>query len=419
MPQPTPPRRPWWRAARVPRAAGVAGIFLAAAAACGEADPLDPIGGGNTAGMSTSARTYLNNALEFMQEVFLYRARVNWTQVRAVAADSARNAQTPTQTYPGIRAAIRLLNDRHSGFWPPEAAPGRVDAPPNNPLYLTSGSTRGKLAYLYVPTFTGINAVGRADSILAVVRQLDQSAPCGWILDLRNNPGGYWAAMIAGLNPLIGDGRFGGLVDADSNRAFFYSYGASAGVVQDTPRDSLEYLRASSSYRLRRPGAPVAILQGGLTASAGEMIILAFRGPNKPAMRSFGTYTYGVTTVPAGVYLPPDSAFLNITAAVMFDGNRRVYGDSIAADERIAGPGQSDPNVQDVVYRAAEQWLLARPECVNAADLPALARIPSATPATGPAFARQAPSASELRPGQRLPVSPVFGGERKLLPAPR
>ncbi|MGZ8490843.1 MAG: S41 family peptidase [Gemmatirosa sp.] len=419
MHQPAPLRRPWWRAARVPRAAGAAGLVLLAAAACGEADPLDPIGGGNANGMSTAARTYLNNALDFMEEVFLYRARINWTQVRAAAADSARNAQTPTQTYAGIRTAVRLLNDRHSGFFPPEVAPGRVDAPPNNPLYLTSGATRGRLAYLYVPTFTGRNPVGRADSILTVVRQLDQAGPCGWILDLRNNPGGYWAAMIAGLNPLIGDGRFGGLVDADSNRAFFYSYGARAGVAQDSPRDSIDYLVANSSYRLRRPGSPVAILQGGLTASAGEMIVLAFRGPNRPAMRSFGTYTYGVTTVPAGVYLPPDSAFLNITAAVMFDGNRRVYGDSIAADERIAGPGQSNPNVEDAVYLAAQTWLLARPECVNAPDLPALARIPSATPATGPAFARQAPSAAELRPGQRLPVSPVFGGERKLLPAPR
>jgi hypothetical protein len=393
------------------RRTAVALTAVAALAACGSDDrgPTDPLAGSSPNGLSTAARSYLVRALDFMEEVFLYRARVNWTQVRAAALDSVANAQTPRQTYPGIRTAIRRLNDRHSGFWPPEAAPGRVDAPSNSPLYLASGQPmRSRLAYLYVPTFTGRNPAGRADSILTLVRQLDQNAPCGWILDLRNNPGGYWAAMIAGLNPLIGDGRFGGLVDADSARAFFYSYGATVGVVQDAPRDSVEYLRASSSYRLRRPGAPVAILQGPLTASAGELIILAFRGPGRPAMRSFGGYTYGVTTVPSGTYLPPDSAFLNITAAVMFDGNRRVYGDSIAPDERIAGAaGSITPAVEDATVRAAQTWLLARPECAAAAaDLPTLADRSRLPVPTRPGWARMAPPVD-------LP-SPVFGGDRRL-----
>ncbi|MDF1504249.1 S41 family peptidase [Roseisolibacter sp. H3M3-2] len=391
-------------------------VALAAAAgvaACSADDaPTDPLGGSTPNGLSAGAQSYLRSALDFMEEVFLYRSRVTWTQVRAAALDSVPGAQTPRQTYPGIRTAIRRLNDRHSGFWPPESAPGLVDAPTNNPLYLASGQPmRSRLAYLYVPTFTGRNPVGRADSILTLVRQLDQGAPCGWILDLRNNPGGYWAAMIAGLNPLIGDGRFGGLVDADSARAFFYSNGASAGVVQDQPRDSVEYLRAGSSYRLRRPGAPVAILQGPLTASAGELIILAFRGPGKPAMRAFGNYTYGVTTVPSGTYLRPDSAFLNITAAVMFDGNRRVYGDSLAPDERIAAPaGSVTPGAEDATVQAAQAWLLARPECAaTAADRPATADR-SPLPAPGRAgWARLA-----APPGA---PSPVFGGDRAL-PAP-
>ena len=397
---------------RRPRLALLALVAATTVAACGSDDggPVDPLAGNSPNGLSASARNYLARALDFMEDVFLYRSRVNWTAVRAAALDTVPNAQTPAQTYPGIRAAIRRLNDRHSGFWPPEAAPGRVDAPSNNALYLAAGQPmRSRLAYLYVPTFTGRNPVGRADSILTLVRQLDQNAPCGWILDLRNNPGGFWAAMIAGLNPLIGDGRFGGLVDADSARAFFYSYGATAGVVQDAPRDSAEYLRASSSYRLRRPGSPVAILQGPLTASAGELIILAFRGPGRPPMRSFGGYTYGVTTVPSGTYLPPDSAFLNITAAVMFDGNRRVYGDSIAPDQRMTvAAGSITPGAEDAVVQAAQAWLLARPECAaSAAELPpALAdRRPLPVP-TRPGWARMAPP-----PG--LP-SPVFGGDRLL-----
>ena len=422
MSQPTSSRRPWSRHPRATRAAGAAAVLLVAAAACEGADPLDPIGGGGspTVAMSATAATYLKNALDFTQEVFLYRSRINWTQLRAAATDSAKGAQTTAQTYPGIRTAVRLLNDRHSAFWPPESAPGRVDAPPANPLYLASGTTKGKLAYLYVPTFTGTRPIGRADSILTIVRQLDQAGPCGWILDVRNNPGGFWAAMVAGINPLLGDGRFLGLSDADQNRVFFTTNGASVSVAQDAPYDSAEVFRASSSYRLRKPGSPVAILQGGLTASAGEMIVLAFKGPGKPPSRSFGGYTGGYTTGPYGVYLPPDSAFLNITATVMFDRNQKVYGDSIAPEQIVAGPSQVNvPGSDDPVMAAATAWLLARPECVNAADQPALARIPAATPTNRPAFARSAPTLDELQAGSRLPVSPVFGGAPLLTPAPR
>ena len=422
MPQPTSPRRPWTRRPRATRAVGAAAVLLVAAAACEGADPLDPIGGGGpspTVAMSAAAATYLKNALDFTQEVFLYRSRINWTQLRAAATDSAKGAQTTAQTYPGIRTAVRLLNDRHSAFWPPEVAPGRVDAPPTNPLYQASGTTRGKLAYFYVPPFTGKNPVGRADSMLTIVRQLDQAGPCGWILDVRNNLGGYWAAMIAGINPILGDGRFLGIEDADRNRVHFTTTGASVSIVQDAPYDSLEVLRASSSYRLRKPGSPVAILQGDLTSSAGEMIVLAFKGPGKPPSRSFGDWSGGYTTGPYGVYLPPDSAFLNITATVMFDRNQKIYGDSIAPEQAVAGPTQVNvPGSDDPVMAAATAWLLARPECANAADQPALARIPAATPTGRPGFARTAPSLDELQAGQRLPVSPIFGGSRRLAPAP-
>ena len=409
------------RAARRALHVASAGAVLLSAA-CGSDSSTAPPDPTVTNNLSATAATYLKNALDFMQQVFVNRKAIDWTKVRGDATAQVKGAQTTRDTYPGIRYALSQLNDRHVGFWEPERAPGRVDSPSSTPqdqlLYRSSGRPiQSKLAYLYVPTFTGKNPVGRADSILTVIRELDQSAPCGWVLDLRNNPGGYWAAMIAGINPLLGNGRFAGFVDGDSSRAFFYSYGPSAGVVQDSPRDSVEYLRASSSYQLRRPGSPVAILQGSQTASAGEIIVLGFKGPNKPAVRTFGAPTYGVTTVPSGIYLRPDSAFLNVTAAIMFDGNRKIYGDAIPVDQAVAGPTTSNPSapasgVEDPVVQAAQAWLLARPECQNAPDLPFLAnRIPTTT---RPGFARQAPAADELQPGQRIPVSPVFGGKRAL-----
>jgi hypothetical protein len=99
----------------------LAALALAASAplaACGsdDAGPTDPLAGTSPNGLSTVARNYLARALDFMEEVFLYRSRVNWTQVRADALAAVPNAQTTTATYPGIRVAVSRLQDRHSGF---------------------------------------------------------------------------------------------------------------------------------------------------------------------------------------------------------------------------------------------------------------------------------------------------------------
>ena len=344
----------------------IAGALVAAAllAACGsDGAPTEP-----GAQMSAQARTYLTNAINFEQEVSYFTKQINWTTVRADVMAKAGAAQKVSDTHGAIEYSIehylRPLGDRHSEFWPPSEAPGRVDSPPNNPLYLTAGTTIGNVAYLYVPTFTGINPKGRADSTLSIIRQLDANKPCGWILDLRNNPGGTWAAMLAGINPLIGNGQFAGLVDADNARAYFYVQNGEAGVYDPGTARNYPQVTASSTYTLSRPNAPVAILQGPLTASAGEIIVLGFKGSPIPS-RTFGTSTYGVTTVPGGTYLEPDSAYLNITYAVMFDRTGKTYGASVAPDQLIPSDTTSvrSPGARDASTNAALAWLAARPEC--------------------------------------------------------
>ena len=99
------------------------------------------------------------------------------------------------------------------------------------------------------------------------------------------------------------------------------------------------------------------------TASAGELIILAFRGAATP-MRTFGTDTYGLTTTPAGIYLRPDSAYLNITAAVMFDRTGKVYGSTLVPDQRIASNVPVPTiGVRDETVNAAITWLQSQPAC--------------------------------------------------------
>jgi carboxyl-terminal processing protease len=323
---------------------------------------------GPSSSMSASASSYLNQALDFEQAVFLFGKQINWPAMRADVMKQAGNAQTTAATYDAIEYSIehyfRPLGDPHSAFWPPSDAPGRTDSP-SNPAYLVSGTTiTPAIAYLWMPTFSGRNPIGRADSTLTVIRALDASKPCGWIMDLRFNPGGTWASMIAGINPLLGNGTFGGLVDADSARLNFYVQNGEAGIID--PSTNLRYpqVRSSSTYTLSRPNAPVAILQGANTASAGELIILAFRGSATP-MKTFGASTYGLTTTPSGIYLRPDSAYLNITSAVMFDRTGKIYGSKIVPDQQTTFPSPLTIGARDETVNAAIAWLQAQPSCAG------------------------------------------------------
>jgi hypothetical protein len=98
---------------------------------------------------------------------------------------------------------------------------------------------------------------------------------------------------------------------------------------------------------------------------------MAFRGGSVPH-RSFGANTYGVTTGPAGIYLLPDSGFLNITASIMFDRTGRLYGSVVSPDEPVAGPSWRTLTPGrvlrdgDAVLAAATRWLQAQPSCTGA-----------------------------------------------------
>jgi len=338
----------------------LAAVLLASAACQSETAPPDTA----SADPHTAAIAYLDSAISLMRTRAFYRRRVNWDSVRANAHLQTAGATSPAETYNAIRQALLALSDRHSFLQPAPTSAAATSVASAIPVdSLTAELLDGRFGFVHVPTFSplvsGANSTALADTLQALIRQVDTRDPCAWIVDVRHNRGGNMWPMLAGVGPILGnDDRVGAFVDADSIvTTWFYSNGAS-GTISRSGQRSIAAQTSRAAYVLRRPNPPVAILTDSLTASSGEAIVVAFRGLARA--RSFGGATAGVPTANASFPLP-DGATLFLMVALDADRNGTWYSQRIPADQPIFL--STRPQTDDAVVTAAKNWLRTRGTC--------------------------------------------------------
>ena len=164
-------------------------------------------------------------------------------------------------------------------------------------------------------------------------------APCALVVDLDDQSGGSAWPAITALAALLTPANTARFVDRDGHRRPLYSRGVDAYFFGGTP---------PASDLARFAGRPFAVILGGQTVSAGEMLAIALRG--EPQVRTFGRPTMGMTTSNLPTALP-DGATVLLTIA------RYGYGD----DPAIRGPLQPDfpadkGATPDATLRQAADW---------------------------------------------------------------
>lgn len=365
---------------------------------------------GTIGGLSVSR--YFGIAMDSIQFFSINESVARTAAFRQKYELQAASATSYAQTYPVLQRALSEL-DPHSSVSTPTNLPGSTDAPVDRPdLRVQSRMVTPRLGYVWIPGFIGRSQAGRIDSTHQALRALDANAPCGWVLDLRRNNGGFFFALMASVGPLYapgGNGRIGGQRYADNYVInWFYrqrANGTDAFMIADAA-DSLQ-LTVENPWRPRRPGLPVAVLHNtavnasnqytNITASAGESITLAFRGG--PPTRSFGGPTYGVASGRRPFFMV-DSARVDVTDSYMFDRNGFTPGnDPIAPDVSIPSSAVPSFTTSDAVVDAAVAWLEAQPACTGAPD-----RAADAAPRASVAPTRLAPTLPEPGAGRRLPT---------------
>ncbi|MEM6892784.1 MAG: S41 family peptidase [Bacteroidota bacterium] len=128
-----------------------------------------------------------------------------------------------------------------------------------------------------------------AQNIYDAIVEIDKSNDIkGWIIDLRLNVGGNSNVMLTGLYHLLGNGTTHLVLDVDQNVKTLTSL--HEGFMYKNHKENNAIKVAATP----KPNIPVALISGILTNSAGEFVILGFRGRKNTIV--IGEESHGSTT---------------------------------------------------------------------------------------------------------------------------
>jgi hypothetical protein len=310
-------------------------LGLGVAARAGDTPPVD-------------ARTELQAAIDILKTYHMNRDKVDWAKVSADAFAQLGNGTKAEDAYPAINGIIATLGESHTILqsaattkaWTTGQAVGDVKppywAPPESHLLV------GNIGFISLHGYIGTVEHERdyANGGRAALQRLAAAHVCRFIVDLRANTGGTNAPMMNAADALLGGGTLG--------------YWQFAGAKTDEPWTGTAGQYESAEMAAKQVGSlstmPVAVLLGGLTASAGEFTAIAFEG--RPNTRFFGESTYGHVSGNHPLLLP-DGARITVSVGYSTDRLHRLYRSAIVPDE-------ATPRGQPTLD-AAIAWLKRQP----------------------------------------------------------
>lgn len=290
-------------------------------------------------GSMGSAQAELDTAIRIVKENAMHAASVDWNTLEPKLRAEIDKDGWAQEAYSPIRELLAALQDHHSQLVPLEKIE-RQAAQKTIPLPSVELQPGG-VGYIALPGFgsTGKEELAAyLDSVSSGVSRAGGSAGVGWVLDLRQDGGGNMWPMLATLRPFLGTAPLG------------YFKGATG--LSDSWRSQLDSLNPGKPV-VELGDAPLAVLTGPHTASAGEAVVIALKG--RPHTRFFGQPTFGVPTGNRKFALP-DGAAIAVTTTVELDRNHVQYDGRIPPDVTVAPDAASSPDA-DATLAAARQWL--------------------------------------------------------------
>lgn len=289
--------------------------------------------------MESNTERYVEQAFDSIEFYSFYKKVYNFDSLKSAVLNKLSDSSHAM--HKELSAAIRAI-DIHSYILTKEEyallESGTDPEVQDNPYPFQGKMLFDRYAYVAVNGFRGVDSISShnyADSLQQIVLHLHDYDPEGWIIDLRNNSGGWIYPMISGLGPILGQGIKAYEIDREGSEEEYYF-----------AKDDSTYLQLTDSVFFFEDELPVAVLIGKETGSAGELLSLCFRGNPKTVL--IGEPTYGVATGHRGFFMP-DSAYFAITNSIMTDRNRKGDGHSVH-------PAVTATNAVDA-FEYAYEWI--------------------------------------------------------------
>jgi len=292
---------------------------------------------------------YIKKMNQIIKDNSIYSDSLDWKSINTdigVLSLGMKTMNDANSLLPYMIQRLRRVGDNHSTYVDKKTSQKtqveNIDG--RQPSAKLIGNSIG---YIYLPGFESMSDTAMsnfASKIQTLIRNLDTNNSIeGWIVDLRENTGGNMYPMIAGLGPLVGEGKLGSFI-IPQGKGYSWSYSNGRAIVKTTTITAVK-----NPYLLKNPNTKIAILIGPDTASSGEMTAISFVG--KSNIKLVGTQSAGYTTG-NGVYKLPDGSSLVIASAFIADKNNKKYPAAIVPDILV------DKADESLIMDTAQKWLL-------------------------------------------------------------
>ncbi len=169
------------------------------------------------------------------------------------------------------------------------------------------------IGYIRITQFNEQTADGVRNAILKFQGEMPGDKLKGYILDLRNNPGGLLDQSIAVVNAFIDHGE----------------------IVSTRGRNADETMRYNARPGDLSKGKPVVVLINGGSASASEIVAGALQDHKRATI--MGTRSFGKGSVQTIIPLGPDNGALRLTTARYYTpSGRSIQAEGIEPDIVVA-----------------------------------------------------------------------------------
>ncbi len=259
----------------------------------------------------------------------------------------AKGAQNKDDLKSPFQYAFAAMNDNFGAYYDSttmtKANTERANALKNKKIppplrYPIGGIWKNDYAIIRVPSFfveDPILSKLYSDSLVHLIKIMENKHPKGFIIDLRDCSSGNVDALMNGLAPFFTDKKTLSLNYANGKqKSWDYS---------DT-----------TIYKLNKK-LPVAVLTGPLTQAAAEAVVIAFK--SKKNTKQFGEPTGGLSEEAQNFKLS-DNATVTFSTGIYSDVKNMKYSGRIKPDQFVEFPKNVQIKIEeDAIVYLATQWL--------------------------------------------------------------